>query len=369
MEKEKAPLSDLSFFRFPELTPEVMRNILLLVVLLALTVLITVAGQRWLQTWNRRRRQRRALGRIASAQHMPPATREVLTRLMHEAGADDAFSLVHDAEGYEAAVERLAAEADEETLEHLARLRRMFHLNVMNPEQALISTRQLLADLPVRLLADIGVEKLDVYCAVLGTDERHLLLDLPRNEEILHLLRAHPQVLLVHWREPEGETVFRITLEPIGEGAFPAFRARHVHRDAEAANRSAFRLSVDLPVSYQFLERSELARLRGARGGGRRLSEGEGRLIDLSYGGASFVAPEPLGDRGFAQLRFQLHAQPLSLMLEVLSRAPLGEGGFLVRGQFRGLGEEARVKLNGILSREQIKRLREKELLHIRPEL
>ena len=95
--------------------------------------------------------------------------------------------------------------------------------------------------------------------------------------------------------------------------------------------------------------------------------QGEGRLVDISYGGASLVVEEPLGERGFLQLRFQLHKHPMRMMLEALSCTPMAEGRFLLRGQFRGPGEEARIRLNNTLTREQIKRLREKELLRYTP--
>jgi hypothetical protein len=366
MAQDKPPLSDLSFFRFPELTGEVVRNIVLLILLLILTVLVTVALQGRVQRWLQHRSRRSRFAKAARGEHEDPQVRAVLRRLMRGAPVRDEFAFLHDAEAFETAAERLAAEGDDPELAALARLRRTHHLNVMNPELALVSTRQLLQDLPVRLLADIGPEKLDLYCALLRVDERWLLLDLPHEEEIFQLLRQHPQVLLLYWREREGEAVFRLVLEPMEEGPLVLFRARHALRDLDAAHRSAFRLSVDLPAEYQFLERSELSRLRKG-GGERHARQGQARVIDLSYGGASVRVEEPLGERGLAQLAFELHGKPMRLMLEVLSSSPLPEGGHLVRGQFRGLGEEARVRLNNVLYREQIKRLRDKELLRIRP--
>jgi hypothetical protein len=366
MAQDKPPLSDLSFFRFPEVTGEVVRNILLFALALVLTVLLTVLVQRRVQHWLRMRSRREQFDRFSSEHRMEPAARAVLKRLMRYSGVADEFAFIHDTQAFELAVERLAAEADDAELAALGRLRRTMHLNVMNPELALVSTRQLLQDLPVRIVANIGEEKLDLYCALLRVDERHLLIDLPHEQEIFRLLAEHPHVFLLFWREREGEALFRITLEPIEQGRFPAFRARHAVRDPETEHRNAFRLSVDLPASYQFLERSELGRLRG-RAAEHRTRQGEARVIDLSYGGASLIVREPLEERGLAQLAFELHGFPVRLMLEVLSGSPMADGQHLVRGQFRGLGEEARVRLNNVLYREQIKRLRDKQLLHIRP--
>ncbi|HKI97292.1 MAG TPA: PilZ domain-containing protein [bacterium] len=363
---DKSPLSDLSFFRFPGLTAEVVRNIALLLLALALTVLVTVVLHRRVQHWMRNRRRRSQLDRFSSEHHMTPAVRAVLRKLMRYANATDEYAFIQDAEAFERAAERLVEEGDDATFGNLGRLRQALHLNVMNPEIALVSTRQLLADLPVRLIANIGEEKLDLYCALLDVNEDYLLIDLAPDEEIRSLLERNPRVFLLYWRERGGEAVFRLDLEPVGGGAFPALRARHAFRDSAAEHRNAFRLSVDLPCTYQFLERSELGRRLG-RGGGMPSHKGDGRLLDLSYGGASLMVPEPLAERGLAQLSFEVHGQPMRLMLEVLSRAPMVDGHYLVRGQFRGLGEEARVRLNNLLNREQVKRVRDRELLRIRP--
>ena len=366
MEGDKWPLSDLSFFRVPDLTPDVVRNIALLLLLLALTVLATVLLQRWVQGWYRRRHRRTRFARAAGEPHMAPHVRAVLERLMRHAGAKDEFAFVHDALAFESAVADLAEQADDATLGALATLRRTLHLNAMNAEVQLVSTRQLLADLPVRVVANIGPERLDLYCTLLTVDERHLLIDLPPHAEIHRLLEAHPHVYLLYWREPGGEAVFRLVLEPIPDGNLPVFRAPHAFRAPDAEHRSAFRLSLDEPASYQFLERHELGRRVGRGGEAPPVRQGEGRVLDVSYGGASVVVDAPLDERGLAQLQFRLHGQPVRLMLEVLSREALTDGRWLVRGQFRGLGAEARVRLNNVLYREQIKRLREKDVLHIR---
>lgn len=364
---EKSPLSDLSFFRFPELTPEVVRDIVILVILLSLTILLTVLAQLWIQQWARSRRRRRSFDRISSERHMDPPVRAVLSRLLRFSGLKDEFELVRDAHAFEAAVERLVTEGSEEELVDLATLRRTLHLNVMNPELDLVSSRQLLRDLRVRLVATIGAEKLDLYCGLFGVSEEYLLINLPYQKEIYRMLSEHPRVVLLYWREQEGEALFRVTLEPIDEKDFQAVRARHAFRDTQSEHRAAFRLSVDLPVAYQYLDRSQLGRRRSGGNTARKLRQGEGRLVDISYGGASLVVEELLGERGFLQLRFQLHKHPMRMMLEALSCTPMAEGRFLLRGQFRGPGEEARIRLHNTLTREQIKRLREKELLRYTP--
>ncbi len=236
----------------------------------------------------------------------------------------------------------------------------------MNPELGLVSTRQLLQDLPVRIEAMIGGEKLDLYCTLLAVDERYLLLDLPQDAEVRRLLRTHRDVLLLVWRENGGEAVFRITLEPLEDGDVVAFRARHAFRDTTAQQRTAFRLAVDLPATYQFVQRGELARRLGRAGEPRHLSRGDARITDLSFGGASLIVSEPLEERGLAQLHFDLQGKPVRLMLEVLSTTALTGGGWLVRGQFRGLGEDARVRLHAVLTREQLRRLRERESVRVR---
>ena len=78
MEPKPTPLSDLSFFRFPELTTDVVRNIVLLVLVLALTVLLAVIVQRWIAERSRQGRHRRSLARLSSELHMELPVRLVL---------------------------------------------------------------------------------------------------------------------------------------------------------------------------------------------------------------------------------------------------------------------------------------------------
>ena len=54
---KKSPLDDLSFFKFPEVTPEVVRNIVLLFVVIALAVVATLFAQRFIY-WRQQRSAR-----------------------------------------------------------------------------------------------------------------------------------------------------------------------------------------------------------------------------------------------------------------------------------------------------------------------
>jgi PilZ domain len=369
MRGHHGPLPDLSLFHAAGLAagraPPALLALLAALAAALLALALALLLRRRLGHWLRMRLGRGGFERVAAEASLAPPQRALLRRLMRLAASADAGAFLRDARAFERAAERVAAEGDEATLAALGGLRRALQLDVMNPVLELICTRQLLADLPVRLLATLGEERLDLYCTLLEVNEGYLLLDLPQEPDLLALLERHPHAFLIYWREREGEAAFRITLEPVGPGSFPALRARHAFRDPGAEHRNAFRLSVDLPVTYQFLDRGELGR-RVGRSGPAPAQEGQGRLADLSYGGASLVVPEPLAERGLAQLGFTLRGEPLRLVLEVLSRAPTGDGRHQVRGQFRGLGAEARVRLRTLLNREQIERLRDRERLRIR---
>ncbi len=362
-----SPLSDLRFFRFPDLTTDVVRNIVLLVILLGLTVFFTILIQRKVASLSRKRSRRRTFDHFTSGHRMDRPLRELISRMVADAGKKDEFELINDSLAYESAVAELVETSDEEELIRLGNLRRTLHLNVMNPEVELVCTRQLLQDLPVRLLSTMEDGKLDLYCGLLAVSEDSLLIDLPYEEAIFTLLRQNPGVFLLFWREGEGETVFRINLDLDEEGAFPVISARHVFVDEELANRSSFRLSVDQPVTYRFMKRKDLFRRVEKPRTIESAWELEGRLVDLGYGGASLLTYQPLEEHGLAQVAVKLQGQTMRLMLEVLSQSPQGPGQFLTHGQFRGMDEDTRIRLNRILSREQIKRLRGKEQLHFKP--
>ncbi len=369
---EKHPLSDLSFFRFPALTSDVVWNIVFFFGLLGLTVVVTVIVHRRLANWTRVRTRRQALHRFSSEHRMPEAMREVLEQLIEMADVATEFELMGNARVYEETVARLLARRPEAAEFHgrqLEKIRRALHLNVMNPELELVSTRQLLQDLPVRILIGPGGERLDLYCSVFKINEEVLIFDLPRRKEVLRLVRANPEALLVFWRPEDGETVFRIFLEPIEGEGLTLFRAAHVFREDELAQRAAFRLTTDIPLRYGYLEaRAVLSRqgFRDGKKGARETRTGEGRLVDLGYGGASLELPQQLHPGGFAQLNFELNGRPMEVLFEVLAVMPREEGRFLIRGRFPAHTDEGDQTLRKFLLREQTKRLRENEMLHIR---
>ena len=355
-----SPLSDLSFFRFPEVTATIVQQIILVLLLMVVTAVITVVVQRWLHERAMRQKGRSEATRRASPQRLPQYARDILKRLQEVAKVKDVHALTTDALLYETAVHRLVPQANDEELQALAHVRRLFHLNAMNPNVALVSTRQLLPDLPVRIVANVGEDKLDLYCTLLRVDEQSMLIDVPYQEDIYRLLSASPRVQMLYWREEEGETVFRLELEPMRSGEMPVFRAPHALRAEETGQRKEFRLTVDFPATFHYLTRDQLNRRR-LQDAGAHMVGGEARLVDLSYGGAAFLADRPLSPGGFAQLRFTIHDQPVRLMLEVLTHQPQA-GRYLVRGRIRGVPQEVRTRLFQYISREQVKRMREREV-------
>ena len=369
---EKYPLSDLRFFRFPALTSDVIWNIVLLFALLGLTVVVTVMVHRRLAAWGQTRTRRQALQRFSSEHRMPEGMRGVLEQLMEFAEVTTEIELLSNARVYEEAVTRFLArrpEAAELDGQQLEKIRRALHLNVMNPELELVSTRQLLQDLPVRILIGLGGERLDMYCSVFKITEEVLIFDLPRQKDVLRLIRANPEALLVFWRPEDGETVFRILLDPIEGEGLTLFRATHVFREDELAQRAAFRLTTDIPLRYGYLEaRAVLSRqgFRGGKKGARKTQTGEGKVVDLGYGGASLELPQRLQPGGFAQLKFELNGRPMEVMFEVLATMQKEEARFLIRGRFPVHTDEGHQTLRKFLLREQTKRLRENELLTIR---
>lgn len=363
----KHPLSDLGFFRFPDLTQEIWRNIFLLAVVLILTILITVVAQRRIQQWSLKRRQREKVNRFSGKHHLTGPINEIFNELTKRSKAKDGFELISDAMLYETTVARMVSEAPEQDVVLLGKLRQALHLNVMNPELDFVSTRQLLEDLPVRVVVQVGEEKLDLYCPLLKVNEEFLLFDLPHHGEIPELLQQHPEALLIYWRESQGEKTFRIRLEAVETEEFPLFRAGHAFLDPGLAQRKAFRLTTDLPFQFKFLAQPHLV---GRPKEGKpqvRPVTGEGKIVDLSHGGASLEVEQPLAPGGLAQVFFDLNNQPMRLMLEVLFQTRQSNGSYLVHGRFRGQTGEVGDKLQKILVREQVKRLREKELLHYKP--
>ena len=352
------PLSqDLRWLRFPHATPESITMLLVVLLAIVLTVIVTLlvqgAVQRLLDKIPRRARARS----IELVQRLDPDLREVLDRLKPDAGTRHVERLLADPMRFEEAVARHVARAPlGEDLSGFERIRRRLLLTVMNPAVEVVSTRQLLPNLTVRILAAIGPEKLDLYCPLLDVTERHLLIDVPYQKEIYDLLSANPDVFLLYWRESGGEAAFKVHLMPVHSGHLSAFQCEHAMRSEETAARTDFRLTVDMPVTYQFLDLEALAARR--QGGEVRAPiRGEGRLVDLSYGGAAFLSGSSLAEHGFAQLHFTLNERPMRLMLEVLTQTAEPDGKTLVRGRFRGAAPELSGALHGFLSQEQYKRV------------
>jgi hypothetical protein len=136
-------------------------------------------------------------------------------------------------------------------------------------------------------------------------------------------------------------------------------------RSKGASQRADFRLTVDLPIQYAYMSREDLIRHKQS-GQGEVNVRGDGRITDLSHGGAALVSAHPMAKGGLAQVQFTLAGEPVRMMVEVLSVSSAGDGLYVVRGRFRGDNPEFRGRLNAYLSREQIRRLREKETILVK---
>ena len=209
---------------------------------------------------------------------------------------------------------------------------------------------------------------MDLYCSLLDIDEQLLYFDLNYGEEVVQLLRAAPNVTLVFWREHDGETVFQLVLEPVPtEDAVPLFRAYHQFRAEGVAHRADFRLSVSMQAQFSYIERDAMRKIRNSIKDVSMPRTGKGKMLDLSFGGGSFYSARPLAPNGIAQLNFNIQRQPVRIMMEVRSNLLLDDGRYIVRGRWRGSQGEGRGMLNNYLSREQMKRLREKEAFRSKP--
>ena len=359
-------LDDLSFLRFPELTPRVGVNIAVLLSLLCLTVLLTVLVQRFLHARTSRQLKRASLEHFVSEHHMSPQLRDLLRRVTGYAGLADVFALVHDAPAYEQAVDSILRLASAEEAGQLARLRRILRMNVLNPDLTLLHTRQLLADSPVRVEVSLGQDKLDVYCSLISVNEEFLILDISQHKILHEELKQNPEVLMSFWGEQEGEKIFKIRLEPVSAGSMGLYRAGHAYRDEGILQREALRLSVNIPASYTYLTRGQLALKQKEQVSTDHTLSGEGVILGLSHGGASFKAAQHLAPEGFAQVEFAFHTESFKAILEVLSSAPMEEEGVLVRGRFRGLPGPLQTRLDNLITREQITRLQEKGIFETR---
>ncbi|MBI3992964.1 MAG: PilZ domain-containing protein [Candidatus Lambdaproteobacteria bacterium] len=361
-----SPLSDLSFFKFPEVTGQVVQNIVLVVLLLTLTVLVTVLVQRWLHERHTRTRERAHFRRLTGARSADGGVERLLQRLAAYSTYKEPMDLVRDAAAFETAVVQVLAEGRAEDLAGLARVRQMFHLNVINPNLEVVSTRQLLRDLPVRIVTRDGDAVLDVYCTLLKVDEQMFTLALPPERDVEQRLRTQPHVQLVYWRENEGETVFEVDLEPVSTEDLVLFRAAHALRAEDFSQRKDFRISIDVPLHYTYLTRDQLSLHRAGQDVGGAQA-GEGHMVDLSYGGASFVCGSALTPHGLVQLKFSLREVEARVVLEVGSVSDQGGGQSLVRGYFRGLSGDMRSQLNHFIYREQMRRQRQQEVIRVVP--
>ena len=361
-----SPLSDLSFFKFPALTGQVVQNIVLVLLLLALTVLVTVLVQRWAQERHTRSRERAHFRRLTGARSTDGAVEKLLKRLTAYAATKEPMDLMRDAAAFETAVVQVLAEGRPEDLPVLAHVRQVFHINVINPNLEVVSTRQLLRDLPVRIVTRDGDAVLDVYCTLLKVDEQMFTLALPPERDVEARLRQQPHVQLIYWRENEGETVFEVELEPVSTEDLVLFRAAHALRAEDFTQRKDFRISIDVPLHFTYITRDQLGlHQSGQEIGGAQ--SGEGHMVDLSYGGASFVCAGTMAPHGLVQLKFNLHDVAARVVLEVGSVSDQSGGQHLVRGYFRGLSGDMRAQLNHFIYREQMRRQRQKEVIRVAP--
>jgi hypothetical protein len=353
--------NDLSFLRFPQGSAEAAAQAVGIVFLLILTVIATLYIQRLWQWWLGTRPKKHA-PKAHVGPVLEPKQQAALDLLRFYTDPVKLNHILDDTRVFESSVEKAMTMASEDDLADIHALRRHLRMTVMNDDLAVASTRQLLEDLPVRLIATVGGERLDLYCSLLEVNERFMLIDLPYQEEIYALLMQNPAVHLVFWRESTGEAVFNIVLEPIQQGTISAFRANHALLDENSSVRADFRLTVDLPVHYACVTREQLA-LHKESGVQFNAIKGEGKLIDLSHGGGALLASHALPVQGIAQLTFKIDDQPVRMMLEVLTVNPMEGGKHMARGRFRGASPDSRSRLQTYLSRVQLSRLRNKETI------
>jgi hypothetical protein len=357
--------TDLKWLRIPQGTSDTITMFFAVMMGIVITVIATLFLQGWLQKLLNRIRRKPVPYTNPMLQRLETDLREAAERLKPLAGVKNAEDLLHDTKILEPAIARYVAQAPlVEDLSAFSKLRRRLVMTAMNPNMEVVSTRQLLPDLIVRLLATVGQDKLDLYCPILEVSERYLLIDLPYQREIFDLLRGNPDAFLLFWRESDGETAFKVHLMAIQSGHISAFRCEHALRSEEAAARQDFRLTMDLSATFQFVDRQALA-LHKQTGQDVTAVKGEARMVDLSHGGAALICDRPLEERGFAQLHFMLRDQPIRVMMEVLNQGPAAGGKTLVRGHFRGLTPEASGRLHSFLTQEQFKRIQSREVIRV----
>jgi len=358
---QSTDMSNLEWLRIPQGSPEAAIQVARTILVIAGTVGFTIVVQRIWQSWLGNRPSRKT-AKMKAAPKLSEGQQSALDLLRFYTEPLKLNHVLTDARVFETAVEKALPSASDEDLADVTALRRHMRMTVMNHELPVVSTRQLLEALPVRIIANIRDERLDLYCSLLEVNERFLLIDLPYHEDIYKLLMQHPRVTLVYWQEESGEALFDITLEAIQQGTISVFKANHAMRDEHATQRADFRLTVDIPVHYACVTRDQLTKHKES-GAQFNAIKGEGRLIDLSHGGAAFVAQSALPEEGIAQLTFKLDDQPVRMMLEVLPAHPAEGGKHMARGRFRGAQPDSRSRLQTFITREQLNRLRNKETI------
>jgi len=356
-------MNDLRFLRFPQGNLETVLEFVAVLVLMAGTVIATLIVQRWAQSWWDTRV--REGGGAKAGPKLDPRQQAALDLLKFFTDPAQGHRIAKEARAFEEAVERSLPAASDADLADIRSLRLQLHMTVSNSEQEVISTRQLVEESPVRVLATVSGERLDLYCTLLEVNERYLMIEVPYQEEAYSLLAANPAVCLVYWGEERGEVLFDVTLEPVQAAGVPAFRAKHGIRSKAASKRGDFRLTVDLPITYAYMSREELIRHKQS-GQGEVNVRGEGRVTDLSHGGAALMVSHAMAKGGLAQVHMTLAEEPVRMMMEVLNVGSAGDGLYSVRGRFRGANPEFSGRLNAYLSREQIRRLREKETILVK---
>ncbi|MDH4226086.1 MAG: PilZ domain-containing protein, partial [Deltaproteobacteria bacterium] len=181
------------------------------------------------------------------------------------------------------------------------------------------------------------------------------------------LIDRHPQAQLIFWRENDGETLFPVHLERVKSGGLSVLRAAHVFRQP-GGHRSNYRLTVNLPITYQYLSLEEISRTTrppkpASQEDGQPAPE-KGRIIDLSFRGAAFVCNRSLAPGGLVRLNFSIHNQPVTIIGEIIKTSVDKDDNWTHNMHVRGVEQGGKAALNQFLSREQIKRLREKEVFH-----
>jgi hypothetical protein len=362
MDERSNLLRDLTVFRFSETSAQALSNLALVLVTVLVLYILTLIVQRQVRRWRARRARRRVTERVTEELRFPRHLRDMLERLTQISGLSDSDQLTRDAWAFEHAVQRLYDEDTEADVDAVSDLRELMHLNVRNPSLRTESTRQLVAEQPVRILAHVEGETLDLYCSLVEVNELYMLIHIPEDADIHAVLQADPRVRLVVWREHEGETQFRTRLEFVPNEGMALAHAQHAFRAEEPAKRSDLRLRVDIPLTWRYVEWDAVARLKAKPGQTIGARTGQGRLLDLGYNGAAFAAAEALAKGGLAQVRFALDQKPLHAMLEITSQEK-SSAGWIHRGRIRGITHESRNRVYSFLSREQVARLRERGLL------